>query len=119
MRLQTFVHAYLLLVLECAGSYQRYEPLKLSQTNCCDHNTSKQAANKSTSKPISTRVAQPMATIKITIKNETTSFALETSPSESIAGVKARAVTLTPFLLLVYHTRLLTSAHVFLASVCL
>lgn len=64
-----------------------------------------------------------MATIKITIKNETTSFALETSPSESIAGVKASTVTLSPFFLLVYDTRLLTSAHVFLAclrlSVCL
>lgn len=32
--------------------------------------------------------AAEMATVKITIKNETHAFALETSPSESIAGVK-------------------------------
>lgn len=34
-----------------------------------------------------------MSTITVTIKNETNSFTLETSPSESIAGVKVRSYT--------------------------
>lgn len=51
-----------------------------------------------------------MATIKITIKNETTSFTLETSPSESIASVKASGRR--PLDLLVYESRLLTSVRV-------